>query len=87
MPAAEELGQADTMAARAGVGSLAAFVHGGIALLLLSGLYNYLGPDASGSPGGRPVPHAGRHQDVLALVLFFLASGLVGRSPALKGFP
>lgn len=54
-------------------------VHGGIALLLLSGLYNYM--QQIPKHKGDPLYHAllGTKM-LLALVVFFIASALVGRS-------
>ncbi|MFG0262559.1 MAG: hypothetical protein ACF788_09240 [Novipirellula sp. JB048] len=61
------------------------FVHGGILLLLLSGMYNYV----RAIPGhkGDGLYHAlvGTKM-ILALILFFIASLLVGRSPRFEAF-
>lgn len=59
-------------------------VHAGIGLLLLSGLYNYM--KARGLHPGDTLYHAllGTKM-LLALVVFFLASALVGRSKAFDG--
>jgi len=61
-------------------------VHAGIALLLASGFYNYL-------VVMRPMHASDKRYDMfvgikmlLAFLLFFLASALVGRSQALKKF-
>ncbi|MDP7277478.1 MAG: hypothetical protein QF363_18520 [Planctomycetaceae bacterium] len=61
-------------------------VHGGIALLLVSGFYNYL-------VVMRPMHTSDKRYDMfvgikmlLAFLLFFLASALVGRSQVLKKF-
>jgi uncharacterized membrane protein len=57
------------------------FVHLGIALLLISGFYNYI----KAMPGHKGVPlyHALIGTKILlALAVFFLGSALVGRSPA-----
>jgi uncharacterized membrane protein len=55
------------------------FVHGGIGLFLLSGGYNYLAARADHSGDGAYHGMVG-FKMVLALVVFFLASALVGRS-------
>ncbi|HUY35560.1 MAG TPA: hypothetical protein VMV69_22645 [Pirellulales bacterium] len=61
------------------------FVMGAIAFLLVSGLYNFFARINSGIPR----PYAGLYHALfgmkflLALVIFFVASALVGRSPAL----
>lgn len=85
MPAAESLPEAEQEALR---GRVAArwrrFVGIGVGLLLLSGLYNYLVVT-------RPL-HAGQGlyhglmsaKILIALVVFFLASALTGRSKALE---
>lgn len=65
------------------------FVHLGIALLLISGSYNYI----KAMPGHKGVPlyHALIGIKILlALAVFFLGSALVGRSPAfakMREFP
>lgn len=65
------------------------FVHLGIALLLISGFYNYI----KAMPGHKGVPlyHALIGTKILlALAVFFLGSALVGRSPAfakMREFP
>lgn len=58
-------------------------VHGGIALLLLSGLFNYM--QQIPKHKGDPLYHAllGTKM-LLALVVFFIASALVGRSAAFE---
>ena len=86
MPAAEELGQAEHDGLRERVlGRWRRVVHGGIALLLLSGLYNYLAVMRPAHQGDGPYHMLVGIKMLLALVLFFLASALVGRSQALKG--
>ena len=86
MPAAEELGQADHDGPRERVlGRWRRFVHGGMALLLVSGLYNYLVVMRPAHQGDGPYHMLVGIKMLLALVLFFLASALVGRSQALKG--
>lgn len=60
------------------------FVHGGIALFLLSGFYNYM--KLMGSHKGDKLWHALVGTKILlALVVFFLASALVGKSKAFEG--
>ena len=59
------------------------FVHAGILLFLLSGLYNYM--RAIPSHKGDGLYHALIGTKILlALAVFFIASALVGRSPALE---
>ena len=85
MPAAEELGQAEHDGLRERVlGRWRRFVHGGIALLLLSGLYNYLAVMRPAHQGDGPYHMLVGIKMLLAFVLFFLASALVGRSSGLK---
>jgi len=61
------------------------FVHGGIALFLLSGFYNYF--RAMPSHEGDGLYHALVGTKILiALVVFFLASALVGRGKATERF-
>lgn len=61
------------------------FVHAGIALFLLSGFYNYLVVQAPLHKKD-PLYHALIGTKILlALVVFFLASALVGRSKAFAG--
>ncbi len=61
------------------------FVHAGITILLISGLYNYLVVTMPAhQQDGRYHMLIGIKM-LLAMVLFFLASALVGRSNALKG--
>lgn len=61
------------------------FIYGGIALFLITGFYNYY--RAMPSHRGDSLYHAllGTKM-LLALVVFFLASALVGRSAKLEGF-
>ncbi len=63
------------------------FVHAGIGLLLLTGFYNYLGAPTPANP---PVSWKLYHPLVgtkilVALVLFAMSSGMVGRSSAFAG--
>lgn len=61
------------------------FVHGGIALLLVSGFYNYLIVMAPLHKGDK-LYHALMGTKILvALVIFFLSSAMVGRSKAFAG--
>lgn len=85
MPAAKELAEPEHDKLRAGVlARWKRFVHGGIALLLITGIYNYV--RAIGTHKG--LPNYGAYHMVvdtkilLALAVFFLASVLVGRSSA-----
>ncbi len=60
------------------------FVHGGIALFLITGFYNYF--RAIPLHRGDSLYHAMMGTKILLAVgLFFLASALVGRSEALEG--
>ncbi|MGQ0636467.1 MAG: hypothetical protein ACT4QC_17785 [Planctomycetaceae bacterium] len=62
-------------------------VHGGIALFLITGFLNYYRVIAEGSHKGDALYHALLGTKIiLALGVFFLASALVGRSPALESF-
>ena len=86
MPAAKALSEEAHNLLAAGIAARwKRFVHGGILLFLVSGFYNYF----------RAMPlHRGDgfyHMIVgikimLALGVFFIASALVGRSPALASF-
>lgn len=61
------------------------FVHGGILLFLLSGFYNYF--QAMSKHKGDGLYHGLIGTKILlALVIFFIASALVGRSEGLKRF-
>src|ERR1700760_2727566 len=67
------------------LGTWKKFVHGGIALFLLSGFYNYLvvqGPAHKGDKLYHPLMGI---KILLALAIFVVASGLVGRSKAFAG--
>jgi uncharacterized membrane protein len=61
------------------------FIHGGIALFLLSGLYNYLVVQAPLHKGDKLYHALMGTKILLALVVFFLSSALVGRSKAFAG--
>lgn len=83
MPAAEDLSDAEHEALKARViGRWKKFVHVGIALFLISGFYNfYLAIQAQKAGGGSKLYHPLIGTKILlAFVMFFLASRLVGRS-------
>jgi uncharacterized membrane protein len=61
------------------------FLHGGIALFLLSGFYNYLVVQAPLHKGDKLYHALMGTKILLALVVFFLSSALVGRSKAFAG--
>lgn len=88
LPSAAELPDPEHDKLRAGVmGRWKKFVHLGIALFLLTGFYNYLGAP---TPAAEPVRWKLYHPLVgtkilLALVLFTMGSGMVGRSNAFAG--
>lgn len=86
MPAAAELNEAEHDGLRERVlGNWRRFVHGGIALLLASGLYNFLVVTMPAHKGDGRYHMLVGIKMILAMVLFFLASALVGRSNALRG--
>lgn len=86
MPAAAGLGDAEHEALRERLmGRWRRFVHGGIALLLASGLYNYVVVMVPLHKGDGRYHMLVGIKMLLALVLFFLAAALVGRSSALQG--
>lgn len=58
------------------------FVHAGIALFLLSGFYNYLVVQAPSHKGDKLYHALMGTKILLALIVFFLSSALVGRSKA-----
>jgi uncharacterized membrane protein len=84
MPAAKELGEEAHQKLATAIGSRwKRFVHIGVALFLLSGFYNF----------ARALPlHRGDGlyhalvgiKILLALIVFFIAAALVGRSPSLE---
>lgn len=86
MPAAEELSDEQHQALRQRVlKTWQKFVMAGIALFLLSGFYNYI-KVAMPQHDGDGLYHALMGIKILlALGVFFLASALTGRSPALEG--
>lgn len=84
-PAAAALPEAEHNALRERVIAIwKRFVHGGILLLLLSGFYNYLAV-ALPNHKGQPLYHALMGTKILlAFVVFFIASALVGKSAAFQ---
>lgn len=88
LPSAAELPDAEHDKLRTAVlGRWKKFVHAGIGLLLLTGFYNYL---AAPTPANPPVSWKLYHPLVgtkilVALVLFAMGSGMVGRSNAFAG--
>lgn len=88
MPAASSVLSEDLHAQlRAGVMAIwKKIVHGGIAILLLSGGFNYFRVIVEGAHKGDKLYHALLGTKILmALAVFFLASALVGRSPKFEG--
>lgn len=86
MPAADGLPEAEHEALKERLlGRWKRVVHVGILLLLLTGLYNYLGVTRVQHEGDSLYHALVGTKILLALVLFFLASALVGRSAALQG--
>jgi uncharacterized membrane protein len=84
IPAAKQLTDEQHDKLRSAIrGTWKRFVHSGILLFLLSGFYNYF--RAMPSHKGDGLYHAliGT-KIILALVVFFIASVLVGRSPAFE---
>ena len=67
------------------MGTWKKFVHGGIALFLISGFYNYLVVQAPLHKGDKLYHALMGIKILLALVVFLIASGLVGRSKAFAG--
>ena len=61
------------------------FIHGGIALFLISGFYNYLVVQAPLHKGDKLYHALMGTKILLALVVFFLSSALIGRSKAFVG--
>jgi uncharacterized membrane protein len=88
LPSAAELPDAEHDKLRASVmGRWKKFVHMGIGLLLLTGFYNYLGAP---TPAAEPIRWKLYHPLVgtkilIALALFVMSSGMVGRSHAFAG--
>lgn len=85
LPSAKQLSEeAHSQLAAAINGRWKRFVHGGIALFLLSGFYNYVRAIPAHKGDGLYHGLLGTKM-LLAFVIFFLASALVGRSPKLAG--
>lgn len=88
LPSAAELPDAEHDKLRTAVmGRWKKFVHIGIGLFLLTGFYNYLGVP---TPAAEPIRWKLYHPLVgtkilLALALFAMSSGMVGRSNAFAG--
>lgn len=61
------------------------FVHIGIVLFLASGLYNYLAIQAPAHQGQKLYHALVGTKILISLVIFFLASALVGRSKTFEG--
>ncbi len=61
------------------------FVHGGIALFLVSGFYNYLIVQAPVHKGDKLYHPLVGTKILLSLGIFFIASALVGRSKTFEG--
>ena len=84
-PAAKQLPDDAHQTLRAGVlGRWKRFVHAGIVLLLVSGFYNYLVVMAPQHAGDGLYHALLGTKILLALAVFFIASALVGRSPAFE---
>ena len=84
MPAAKELPEAEHDQLRQRLmARWKRVVHGGIALLLLSGLFNYMQQIPKHKGDGLYHALLGTKM-LLALVVFFIASALVGRSAAFE---
>src|ERR1700728_4877480 len=82
LPVAEGLPQAEHDQLRAGVmGRWKKFVMVGITLFLLSGFFNYLVVSVPKHRGDKTYHMLMGIKIVLALIVFFFASVLVGRSP------
>lgn len=67
------------------MGTWKKFVHGGILLFLISGFYNYLVIARPMHPGDKIYHMLMGIKILLAFVIFFFASALVGRSKAFEG--
>jgi uncharacterized membrane protein len=85
--ATQNLADDDHARLRSGVmGIWKKFVHAGIALFVVTGAINYYRVLVAGTHKGDPVYHAVLGTKIiLALVIFFVASVLVGRSPTFDG--
>lgn len=68
------------------IGTWKKIVHAGILLFVVTGAINYYRVIAKGTHKGDPLYHALLGTKILlALVIFFIASALVGRSAAFEG--
>jgi uncharacterized membrane protein len=67
------------------MGTWKKFVHAGIGLFLASGFYNYIVVQAPKHKGDGAYHGLMGGKMLLALVIFFIASALVGRSKAFEG--
>lgn len=67
------------------LGTWKKFVHGGIALFLISGFYNYLVVQAPLHKGDKLYHALMGIKILLAFAIFLIASGLVGRSKVFAG--
>ena len=67
------------------IGTWKKFVHGGIALFLVSGFYNYLVVQAPKHKGDGLYHAMMGTKILLALAIFFFASALIGRSKSFDG--
>lgn len=84
-PAARVLPDAEHKKLRENVvGTWKRFVHVGILLFLISGLYNYLAVTLPNHKGDSPYHALMGTKILLALAVFFIASALVGKSAGLQ---
>ncbi len=84
LPSVSVLGEESrTEFVRAITGRWKRFVHGGILLFLVSGFYNYFQAIPNHKGDGLYHGLVGT-KIIMAFVIFFIASALVGRSPALE---
>ncbi len=85
LPSAAKLDQGSRARLIEGIGSRwRRFVHGGVALFLISGFYNYFRAMPLHKGDGLYHMLVGSKM-LLALAVFFIAAALVGRSPRLAG--
>lgn len=85
LPSAAKLDQGSRARLIEGIGSRwRRFVHGGVALFLISGFYNYFRAMPLHKGDGLYHMLVGSKM-LLALAVFFIAGALVGRSPRLAG--
>lgn len=84
-PAAASLPEAEHNALRERViGTWKRFVHAGILLFLLSGFYNYLAVTRPKHDGDKLYHILMGNKILLAFIVFFIASALVGKSAAFQ---